>query len=138
MQHSQGLSCKTPTGSVVFVSDAYGGSVSDREIFERCGIIDLLSENDVILCDRGFNIQDLVASKNVTISKPEFLQKDKGQFTPAQRLKSMSVSNKRIHVERVIRLAKTYLILQSKFHSSQVQLSSRIVYVLCLPTCVQT
>jgi len=63
------------SGAVIFISEAYGGSVSDRELFEKCGIIDRLRSGDVILCDRGFLIQDLVAHIDVKVNMPAFLKK---------------------------------------------------------------
>lgn len=62
-----------PTGTVTFVSDAYGGSISDRILFEKCGLVNLLVKNDIVLADRRFQIQDL-AHKDV-VNIPEFLKK---------------------------------------------------------------
>src|SRR5277367_2554105 len=43
-------------GVVMFCSDLYGGSVSDREIFTVCGIRELLKRGDTILVDKGFTV----------------------------------------------------------------------------------
>ncbi len=43
---------------MAFVSDLYGGSISDREIVEKSHFIDLLDHDDLIMADRGFEIQD--------------------------------------------------------------------------------
>lgn len=64
------------TGSIAFISDSYGGSISDRCLFEKCGLSNLLERNDIVLTDRGFQIQDILASKDVTVNMPEFLKKD--------------------------------------------------------------
>lgn len=101
-----------------FVSDAYGGSISDRELFEKCGIINLLQKGDIILGDRGFNIQHLVTHMDVTVNMPHFFNKGSNQFEAHQLRKSKKVSSERIYVERVIGLGKTFKILGYKLSSN--------------------
>ncbi|KAJ8942509.1 hypothetical protein NQ314_010062 [Rhamnusium bicolor] len=96
------------SGCVTFVSDAYGGSISDRELFEKCGIINLFQRGDIIFGDRGFNIQDLVSHMDITVNMPQFLKKGGDQFETDQLRKSTKVSSERINVERVIGLGKTF------------------------------
>lgn len=115
------------SGNVTFVSDAYSGSISDRELFEKCGLIKLLKHGDVILGDRGFNIQDLVSHKDVTVNMSPFLAKNANQFEVLQMRSAKKISSNRIHVERIIGLGKTFKILGST--STLVPLGSRIIFV---------
>ena len=42
----KGLIGISPSGAVVFMSDLYPGSISDKQLTKRCGILDLLESGD--------------------------------------------------------------------------------------------
>ncbi|XP_062594027.1 uncharacterized protein LOC134255513 [Saccostrea cucullata] len=44
---------------------AYGGSTSDRQVVERSPLINICDPGDLIMSDKGFNVQDLFAPKDV-------------------------------------------------------------------------
>ena len=57
----KGLIGIAPSGAIIFLSQLYTGSISDGEIVERSGILDLpFSEGDDIMADKGFAIEDLL------------------------------------------------------------------------------
>lgn len=58
----------TPQGAVSFISKGYGGSVSDKYITENCGYLYKLHPEDVVLADRGFNVQESVAYRGATLN----------------------------------------------------------------------
>ena len=95
------LVCVTPQGVVSFISDGYGGRVSDKYITEHSGFLDRLVSGDVVLADRGFNIEDLVAYRGATLHIPAFTR-GKEQLTPLEVETTRRKANLRIHVERVI------------------------------------
>ena len=56
----KGLIPISPAGHISFISQLYTGSISDREITERSGFLDLpFDDNDSVMEDKGFTIQDL-------------------------------------------------------------------------------
>jgi len=91
----------SPRGCVTYVSPAYGGSASDRQIFERSDFVqrqDLLSQGDSIMADRGFIVQDLLASRDVLVNTPTML-KGMTQLPSKTVEKDRRIANKRVHVE---------------------------------------
>ena len=81
-------------------------------ITQKCGFLDHIDYGDVVLADRGFNIQDDLAVIGARLEIPSFT-KGKTQLSRAEVEKSRRLSRVRIHVERVIgQLRKKYKILQ--------------------------
>ena len=115
-------------GAIVFCSEAYGGSTSDREVFLRCGIMDKLCPGDAVLADRGFQVQDLLALKDVKLITPAFM-KGRAQLSSSAVMISRGITKKRIHVERLIGLTKCFKILREPLHRHRVQFASQITYV---------
>jgi hypothetical protein len=48
----------TPQGAVSFLSKGWGGRVTDKHLTENCDLLSKLLPIDIILADRGFDIQD--------------------------------------------------------------------------------
>ena len=65
---AKGLVGISPSGMITFISHLYGGHVSDKAITQSCGLIDLLEAGDVVMADKGFDIQDLLVSHRVIFS----------------------------------------------------------------------
>ena len=40
-----------------------GDHISDKKIIQECGLIDLLESGDMVMSERGFDIQHLLPSK---------------------------------------------------------------------------
>lgn len=98
-------------GSVAFISHAYAGRCSDRFIIGDCGFLNILQCNDVVLADKGFDINDLVTAKGATLNIPTFLRKNT-QLNPLDIERDKQITCLRVHVERLIGVLKakyTYL-----------------------------
>ena len=102
----------TPNGSICFVSDLFGGSISDKDITLKSGLIEKLQRNDEVMADRDFNIQELpeIVDKGVKVNVPPFMN-ESGQFTESELLRTRRIATLRIHVERAIERIKNYHVL---------------------------
>ena len=128
-----------PQGVVGFVSEAWGGRVSDKYLTEHCGILRKLLPGDVVLADRGFDIAESVGSMQAKLHIPAFT-KGKTQLSAVEVEETRKIANVRIHVERVIgAVRQRFPILQStlpihyvmKRNGEDIPLIDRMVRVCC-------
>lgn len=119
-----------PTGGICYVSEAWGGRVSDRHITENCGFLDIISEGDVVMADKGFTIGDLLAKRGASLQIPPFLSK-KTQFQPDDIASTQQIARVRIHVERAIGRVKQFHILDPVIPISLSSSVSTIFRVCC-------
>ncbi|XP_068697056.1 uncharacterized protein [Montipora foliosa] len=83
------------------VSQLYTGSMSEREIVERSGVLDLpFSERDDIVADKGFTINDLLPL-GVSLNIPPFLGQAH-KMSSKDVVKKQVIAALRIHVERAL------------------------------------
>ena len=108
---AKGLIGIAPNGFVSLFRTCMGGHVSDKRITESCGIVNLLEPGDMVMADRGFDIQHILASKNVTLNIPPFMR-GKQQLSLEEEVETRAIASIRIHVERAIERIKNYRILQ--------------------------
>ena len=113
---AKGLIGIAPNGFVSFISNLYGGHISDKNITEVCGIIDLLEPGDMVMADRGFIIQHS-SCKNVKLNISAFLR-GKAQLSLEVELETRSIASVRIHVERAIEHVKNYCIVRGVIPNS--------------------
>ena len=101
----------TPSGAISFISDLYGGNISDKKLTQVSGLLNLLECGDSVMADRGFNIQDILPS-GVTLNIPPHLD-ESGQLSESERTTTRRIASVRIHVERAIERIKNYQILHN-------------------------
>ena len=56
----KGLIGITPSGAISFVSELFGGCISDRNLTIKCGILDKFERGDSLMADKGFTVADLL------------------------------------------------------------------------------
>ncbi|PFX26455.1 hypothetical protein AWC38_SpisGene8869 [Stylophora pistillata] len=129
----KGLIGIAPHGAITFVSSLYTGSISDKEITRCSGILDLLEAHDSVMADKGFDIEDLLSSKQVSLNLPPFLQ-NQTQFSAQDVLETKTIAKVRIHVERAIRRIKEFHIFDSDISLSILGSVNQLYTVACLLT----
>ena len=118
----------TPRGLVSYVSPAYGGSTSDRQIIERSKIPKTCDPGDSIMADKGFNDLDILAPFDISINILAFFKKQ-NKIKSSTVISDRILSSKRVHIERIIGLAKTYKILTNPLNKTETLLSSDIIFI---------
>lgn len=102
----------SPQGIISYISKAWGGRVSDKHLTENCGFLNNLLPGDVVLADRGFNIESSVGLMCAEVNIPAFT-KGRKQLSAVDVEKTRKIASVRIHVERVIgNVRQKYTILQ--------------------------
>ena len=129
----KGLIGIAPHGAITFVSSLYTGSISDKEITRCSGILDLVEAHDSVMADKGFDIADLLMSKQVSLNLPPFLR-GQTQFSAQEVLQTKNIAKVRIHVERAIRRIKEFHLFDSDISLSTLGSVNQLYTVACLLT----
>ena len=129
----KGLIGIAPHGAITFVSSLYTGSISDKEITRCSGILDLLEAHDSVMADKGFDIADLLMSKQVSLNLPPFLR-GQTQFSAQEVLQTKNIAKVRIHVERAIRRIKEFHLFDLDISLSTLGSVNQLYTVACLLT----
>ena len=119
----------TPSGTICFVSKLYGGSISDRELTQKSGLLDLLEPGDSVMADKGFTIADLTERCGVTLNIPPMKHDD--QFTERELLTTRRIASLRIHVERAIGKIKNFKILND-IPNNMARIADQIFFVCAM------
>ena len=102
----------TPQGNVSFLSKGWGGRTCDKHVTNNSGFLNKLLPGDVVLADRGFDIQESVGLMCAEVKIPSFT-KGRQQLSAIDVEPCRNIANVRIHFERVIGLLRNkYTILQ--------------------------
>lgn len=99
-------------------------------IIERSELLNksMFEKGDSIMAGKEIMVQDLFANNDVQVNTETFL-KGKSQLDANEVVHHRRVASKRIHVERVICLAKRYNIFKGELSHSHLQLGSCIIFV---------
>ena len=118
----------SPSGAIIFISDLYPGSISDKELTRKSGILELLQRGDSVMADRGFDIQDDLTPLGVKLNMPPFLR-GKSQLDYKEMVETRRIASVRIHVERAMERIKNYHIFDKVLSASLTDLANQIFFV---------
>ena len=100
----------TPSGAVSFVSDAFGGRTSDKEVTRLSDFYKKLDPGDAVMADRGFDLEDDLSKVGRQLNIPPFLGR-RLQLSPEEVTETRRMASVRIHVERAMERIKNFRIL---------------------------
>lgn len=114
-------------GTAVFISNLYGDGVSEREIFEKCGILNHLNPGDLLIVDRGFTVEDLLMSRQVHMNIPP--SKGRDELTPQEELLTRKIAKARINVVRFNERIKKFRLISGIMPLNMTPLATQAVFV---------
>ena len=123
----------SPGGAVTFISKLFCGSISDRELTKRSGLLELLESGDTVMADRGFNIQDDLTPLGVRVNIPPFLR-GKEQLEPNELVETRRIASLRIHVERAMERIKNFHVFDRTIPSSLTEVAEQMFFVCAVLT----
>lgn len=135
-----------PSGSVIFISELFTGSISDKVICEESGVFNLLKQmiengyikqGDGIMADKGFTIHNELNQLGLVLNIPPF-SSSSAQMSAADTYLTQKIAKHRVHVERVIAKVKTYKLLSHKIPTSLFKQVTKIWTVCAILTLHQS
>ena len=101
----------TPCGCICYVSKAYGGRTSDKEIFNQSKMIKKLEPTrDALMIDKGFDIEDVCRNNYIQLYVPK-KKNGTNKFSREAVRNTSSIASARVNVERAIQRIKVFKIL---------------------------
>lgn len=119
-----------PNGHITFVSKAYGGRITDKEITKVSSFYDVLEEFDEVMADKGFPIAIELNEKLCSLRMPKG-RRGIDQFTNEDISSTKKIAKARIHVERAINRVKVFHILSGDLNLYIVSQLSDIMVICC-------
>lgn len=123
----------SPQGSIVYLSELWGGRASDKHVVANSSFLRHLVPGDQVMADRGFTIKEMLMMRGAELVMPPGIR-GKSQMTSLEIKQTKRIANVRIHVERVIRRVKQFRLLSQTIPVNLIPLCNDIVTVCCAIT----
>ena len=119
-----------PNGHIAFVSKAFGGRITDKELTKHSGFYDILEQYDHVMADKGFPIVTELNERLCTLVIPKG-RRGIDQFAKEDIIKTKKIANTRIHVERAISRIKKFRMLQGDVPLVTLPQLSDVMIICC-------
>jgi len=138
----KGLLAIDPRGGVIFISELFSGSMSDREVVKQSGFLQLLSQlvtkgkliaGDAIMADKGFDTNEEIESLGLSMNIPPKARAN-SQMEENNVELTKKIAKHRVHVERAIARIKKFRLVNHKIAASLVSKVNSIWFVCCFLT----
>ena len=96
-----------PSSDIVFISLAYPGSISDKEITKQSGYLDMMESYTELIVDKGFSISNECAAKRIYVAVLPG-KRGSSQMLSSEFTKTNKIAKTRTLVELVIRRLKVF------------------------------
>ena len=103
-----------PNSMIMFVSKAFAGSISDKQLTLQSGFLENIHPYCSIMVDKGFQINEECAAKSINVIIPPG-KLGHAQMLPQQIIRTKEIAKLRILVEQVIRRMKCFRIISQEF-----------------------
>ena len=124
----KGLIGISPGGAITFVSQLFPGSITDKELTRKSGLLDMLESGDSVMADRGFDIQDDLTPLGVKVNIPPFMR-GKTQLEESERIETKRIASLWIHVERAMERIKNFHIFDRVLPATLTDLAEQMFFV---------
>ena len=108
-----------PNSSITYVSPAYTGRISDKELTVHCGYLEHVPPYTVLMCDKGFQLEEECTARRITHYIPPG-KRGMSQMGSVEVAKTNKIAKMRILVEQVIRRMKIFKILSTELPISLI------------------
>jgi hypothetical protein len=131
-----------PNGAIIFNSAVMTGSMSDKQIVVESGFLSTIKTKikdrellpgDIIIADKGFNVESLFKDIPISINIPTFRITGQ-QFSREDVQETRRIASEKIHVERAIGRLKKFKILRNIIPITLLDSINQIHTVCCMLT----
>lgn len=141
----KGLVGCDPSGSLIFVSKLFTGSISDKKLSENSGFyeeiqrlkgVGYIVDGDCVMADKGFTIHAELKDHGMALNIPPFGATG-CQMSQADLGLTDKIARHRIHIERLIARIKDFKMLNNRIPANLFKTMNQIWNVCCHLTLFQ-
>lgn len=98
----------TPYGSISFISAAFKGWASNKQVAEKCGLLQKLSSGDLVLApNSGFDIKESLALLGASLKAPAVTAADHSTLSAEEMEENRKMDYVRNQMDRVMRFMRS-------------------------------